>query len=68
MRHDIMFVRFRQMRHRLQVRLVEPQREGGRVRQQHIAGLGSVDEPQTVEGRLVFRRKVENRWRSSATE
>jgi hypothetical protein len=56
-----MFVRFRQTGDRVQVSLVEPRRVVGKVRQEHIAGLGSVDEPQTVEGRLVFWRRAGER-------
>ena len=56
-----MFTRFRQTRDRLQVSLVEPRRVAGKVRQEHIAGLGSVGVPPTVADRLVFWRKVEER-------
>jgi hypothetical protein len=60
-RATTMFVRFRQTGDRLQVSLVEPRRVGGKVRHEHIAGLGSVAVPPTVEGRLTFWRKVEAR-------
>jgi hypothetical protein len=56
-----MFVRFRQTRDRLQVSFVVPHRFAGKVRQEHIAGLGSVRMPPTVADRLVFWRKVEER-------
>ena len=56
-----MFVRFRPSRDRLQAGLVEPHRIAGKVRQDHIAGLGSVGMPPTVADRLTFWRKVEDR-------
>jgi hypothetical protein len=43
-----MFVRFRQTKHRLQVSLVGTRRDGGKVRQEHIAQLGSVEIPPTA--------------------
>jgi hypothetical protein len=43
-----MFVRFRQTDYRLQVSLVETRRLDGKVRHEHIAGLGSVECPPSV--------------------
>jgi hypothetical protein len=56
-----MFTRFRPTENRLQVSLAETRRVAGKVRQEHIAGLGSVGVPPTVADRLVFWRKVEDR-------
>jgi hypothetical protein len=56
-----MFVRFRQTQSRLRVSLVETRRADGRVRHEHIASLGSIKEPPTVEARLVFWRKLHER-------
>jgi hypothetical protein len=56
-----MFTRFRDTGNRLQVSLVKPRRVDGKVRQSHIAGLGSIALPMTVESRLAFWRKVEDR-------
>jgi hypothetical protein len=56
-----MFVRFRPSRDRLQASLVEPHRVAGKVRHEHLAGVGSIEVPMTVESRLVFWRKVEGR-------
>lgn len=39
-----MFVRFRQTRKRLQASIIETRRADGKVRHEHIAGLGSVDD------------------------
>jgi hypothetical protein len=41
--HYAMFVRFRQTAQRLQASLVETRRIDGKVRHEHIAGLGSVE-------------------------
>ena len=60
-----MFVRFRAVRHRLVVNLVATRREGGKIRSEHIARLGSValPEPISVGERLLFWRDLKERWR-----
>jgi hypothetical protein len=49
-----MFVRFRQTLSSLQVSLVETRRIDGKVRHEHVAGLGSIVEPMTVADRVAF--------------
>ncbi len=49
-----MFVRFRQSDRRLQASLVEARREGGRVRQTHVASLGSIPLALSVGDRMAF--------------
>jgi hypothetical protein len=49
-----MFVRFCRGAMRLQVRLVEGRRDGGKVRHEHVAGLGSIAEPMTIAHHLAF--------------
>ena len=44
---------------RLQASLVETRRIDGKVRHEHIAGLGSVEMPLSVEGRLAFWQRHE---------
>jgi hypothetical protein len=56
-----MFVRFRQTAHRLQVSLVETRRSDGRVRHEHIASLGSVEMPPSVEARIAFWQRLHER-------
>jgi hypothetical protein len=56
-----MFVRFRQTSQRLQASLVETRRIDGKVRHEHIAGLGSVEMPLSVEGRLAFWQRLHER-------
>jgi hypothetical protein len=56
-----MFTRFRQSRSRLQVSLLETRRIEGKVRNEHVASLGSVEMPQTVEARLVFWQRLHER-------
>ena len=56
-----MFVRFRQTAQRLQASLVETRRIDGKVRHEHIAGLGSVEMPLSVEGRLAFWQRLHER-------
>jgi predicted component of type VI protein secretion system len=60
MRH-YMFVRFRETGDRLQVSLVETRRIGGKVRHEHLVGLGSIELPMMVEARLAFWRTLEDR-------
>src|SRR5215208_4795115 len=57
-----MFTRFRQGDYRLQVSLVETRRVDGKVRHEHIASLGSIETPQTVEGRLAFWQRLHDRF------
>jgi hypothetical protein len=47
-------------RHRLDVSIVETRREGGNVRQKHIASIGSIADG-TVEAREIFWRECEAR-------
>jgi hypothetical protein len=63
-----MFVRFRPVRHRLVVDLVETRRENGKVRSEHIARLGSValPEPIGMRERIRFWRELKERFRSLA--
>ena len=63
-----MFVRFRPVRHRLIVDLVETRRDNGRVKSEHIARLGSValPEPPTMRERIRFWRELKARFRDIA--
>ena len=56
-----MFPRFRQTDFRLQVSLVETRRTAGKVRHEHVASLGSVERPPSVEGRLAFWQRLHER-------
>jgi hypothetical protein len=56
-----MFVRFRQSRLRLQVSLLETRRIDGKVRNEHVASLGSVEMPATVASRLAFWARLHDR-------
>jgi hypothetical protein len=56
-----MFVRFRQSRLRLQVSLLETRRIDGKVRNEHVANLGSVEMPATVACRLAFWARLHER-------
>jgi hypothetical protein len=49
-----MFARFRQTPNRLQVSLVEASRFDGKVRQQHVAALGSILAPPSINDRMTF--------------
>ena len=55
-----MFVRFRQAR-RLQVSLIETRRVDGKVRHEHVAGLGAIDMPPSIADRLEFWRRLHER-------
>jgi hypothetical protein len=57
-----MFIRFRQGQHRLQVSIVETRRVDGKVRHEHVAGLGSIEMPSTVAARFAFWRGVHERF------
>lgn len=56
-----MFVRFRQTARRLQVSLSATSRSDGRVRHEHVAGLGSVPLSPSVADRAVFWTKLHQR-------
>jgi hypothetical protein len=56
-----MFVRFRHVGERLQVSVVAARRVGGKVRHEHVASLGSVPVPQSVEDRLMFWQELHER-------
>jgi hypothetical protein len=61
-RATTMFVRFRpSARHHLQVSLVETARSGGKVKHDHVAGLGSIDMPSSPSGRIAFWTKLHRR-------
>jgi hypothetical protein len=56
-----MFARFRQVRDRLNVSLVEAVRTGAKIRQSHIANLGSVPHTPSPADRVRFWIKVHQR-------
>jgi hypothetical protein len=56
-----MFVRFRQTKHRLQVSLVETRRVADRVRHEHVASLGAVPVPPSLQDRLAFWQRLHER-------
>jgi hypothetical protein len=56
-----MFVRFRPSGHRLHVSLVEARRHDGKVRNDHIAGLGSIINAPTIADRVVFWQRANER-------
>jgi hypothetical protein len=57
-----MFVRFRSYTSAaMQVSIVETRRTGGKVRHEHVAGLGSIEMPPTVSGRVAFWRALHER-------
>jgi hypothetical protein len=56
-----MFVRFRQNNSHLQVSLVETSRIDGKVRHEHIASLGSVEWPPSVEARIAYWQRLHER-------
>jgi hypothetical protein len=56
-----MFARFRQVRDRLNVSIVEAARAGAKVRQSHVASLGSVPLPPSPADRVRFWIKVHQR-------
>jgi hypothetical protein len=53
-----MFVRFRQTSRSLQLSLVAPRRANGKVRQEHVAGLGSLPLPPDLNDRAVFWKRL----------
>jgi hypothetical protein len=56
-----MFVRFRETKTRLQLSLVENRRANGKVRHEHVASLGSVEMPPSVEARITFWTRLHER-------
>jgi hypothetical protein len=56
-----MHVRFRLQHNRLQISLVTASRINGRVRQEHVAALGSVPPDMTVQDRVAFWTQVHPR-------
>jgi hypothetical protein len=56
-----MFVRFRQTASRLQVSIAETRRDGGTVRQDHVAALGSIATPLSPADRIAFWTKLHQR-------
>jgi hypothetical protein len=59
-----MFVRFRQSRDCLQVSLVEARRYDGKVRNHHIAALGSIINAPTIADRVVFWQRASERLKA----
>src|SRR4029079_3008094 len=57
-----MFIRFRQTKTKLQVGLSETRRIDGKVRQKHIAQLGSVALNATIADRIKFWQRLNDRW------
>jgi len=56
-----MFVRFRSGRARLQVSIVEPHRVSGKVRSEHVAGLGAIAQLASVIDRVEFWQSLYQR-------
>ena len=56
-----MFVRFRQTARRLQVSLTATRWDGGRVRHEHVAGLGSAPLTPSAADRIAFWTKLHQR-------
>jgi hypothetical protein len=56
-----MFVRFRETPYGLQVSLIQTRREGGKVRHEHIAGLGAITIPASAADRIAFWRRLHGR-------
>ena len=48
----MMFVRFRETPYGLQVSLIQTRREGGKMRHEHIAGLGAITVPTSAADRI----------------
>ena len=53
-----MFVRFRQTSRRLQLSLAETHRTDGKVRHEHIAGLGAISRDPTVSEKAEFWKRL----------
>jgi hypothetical protein len=56
-----MFVRFREIRSKLQVSLAEVRRVDRQVRQEHVAGLGTIPISPTVADRIAFWQRLHER-------
>jgi hypothetical protein len=56
-----MFVRFRQSRNRLQASLIETRRIAGKVKHEHIAGLGAINPTLAAVDRVAFWKEVYER-------
>jgi hypothetical protein len=56
-----MFPRFRETPYGLQVSLIQNRREGGKVRHEHIAGLGAITVPTSAADRIAFWRHLHDR-------
>jgi hypothetical protein len=56
-----MFVRFRETPYGLQVSLIQTRREGGRVRHEHVAGLGAIAIPTSPADRMAFWQSLHAR-------
>jgi hypothetical protein len=59
--HYAMFVRFRETPYGLQVSLIQTRREDGKVRYEHIAGLGAITIPASPADRIAFWRHLHAR-------
>jgi hypothetical protein len=57
-RHYAMSVRFRETPYGLQVSLIRTRRECGKVRHEHIAGLGAIAIPASAADRIDFWRRL----------
>ena len=60
-RHYTMFVRFRETPYGLQVSLIRTRRECGKMRHEHIAGLGAIVIPASAADRIDFWRRLRAR-------
>jgi hypothetical protein len=56
-----MFARFRETARGLQVSLIQTRRSEGRVRHEHVAGLGSVPRCPSAADRIAFWTKLHQR-------
>jgi hypothetical protein len=56
-----MFVRIRQTPYGMQLSLIQTRREGGKVRHEHIAGLGAITIPASLTDRIIFWRRLHAR-------
>jgi hypothetical protein len=56
-----MFLRFRETPYGLQVSLIQTRREGGKVRHEHIAGLGAIAVPTLPADRIAFWQSLQAR-------
>jgi hypothetical protein len=56
-----MFVRFRKSANRLQISLARSSRAGCKVLQEHVASLGTIADPPSVQDRIEFWRRLPER-------